>query len=314
MRSAIYSRCCCAAPLRGAELRNRIRSQREPAEAAGAYLPGRGGGRGHQLQGQYLRLHADRRQFRAAWGRRALFTHGGSRLFEFDRSGKFVREIGQGVYGFLFAQAVRVDPQDNIWVVDRGSNMVIKFNSGRARGDDAEPEAGVAWPGGRRRPRRRAKHRGGDSGRQFQPADRRGMGRGGEYLRRRWLRQRTHRQDGQERQVPQVVGHEGIRSGAVQYSALAGDGRAGQRVRGRPREPADSGFRQRGERSRSQITGRRHSLGDLYFARVRTSTSSAPTPTIRATWRTGKSTSWSWTGRSSASSGGPASCQRSSAR
>src|SRR5262245_28753853 len=36
-----------------------------------------------------------------------LFTHGGARLLEFDKSGKFVREIGQGVYGFLFAQSVR---------------------------------------------------------------------------------------------------------------------------------------------------------------------------------------------------------------
>jgi hypothetical protein len=57
-----------------------------------------------------------------------LFTHGGSRLFEFDRSGKFVREIGQGLYGFLFAQAVKVDRNDNIWVVDRGSGMVIKLS------------------------------------------------------------------------------------------------------------------------------------------------------------------------------------------
>jgi hypothetical protein len=61
-------------------------------------------------------------------GASRTFTHGGARLFEFDRNGKFVREIGQGVYGFLFAQAVRVDPNDNIWVVDKGSNMVIKFN------------------------------------------------------------------------------------------------------------------------------------------------------------------------------------------
>jgi hypothetical protein len=61
-------------------------------------------------------------------GASRLFTHAGSRLFEFDRSGKFVREIGQGVYGFLFAQSVRIDPRDNIWVVDRGSNMVIKFD------------------------------------------------------------------------------------------------------------------------------------------------------------------------------------------
>jgi hypothetical protein len=58
-----------------------------------------------------------------------FFTHGGSRLFEFDPTGKYVREIGTGIYGFLFAQAVRVDPQDNIWTVDRGSNAVIKFDS-----------------------------------------------------------------------------------------------------------------------------------------------------------------------------------------
>src|SRR5579864_7493505 len=51
-----------------------------------------------------------------------------TRLFEFDQTGKFVREIGQGLYGFQFAHAVRVDPQDNIWAVDEGTNMIIKFN------------------------------------------------------------------------------------------------------------------------------------------------------------------------------------------
>ena len=61
-----------------------------------------------------------------------FFSHGGSRLFVFDSSGKYVREIGAGMYGFLFAQSVRIDPQDNIWVVDRGSDNVIKFDlSGR---------------------------------------------------------------------------------------------------------------------------------------------------------------------------------------
>src|SRR5258708_6731824 len=64
----------------------------------------------------------------ATLGNSRIFTHGGSRLFEFDRSGAFVREIGQGIYGFLFAHAVRVDPQDNIWVVDEASNQVIKFS------------------------------------------------------------------------------------------------------------------------------------------------------------------------------------------
>src|SRR6187401_132128 len=57
------------------------------------------------------------------------FVHSGSRLFQFDRTGKFTREIGQGVYGFLFAAQVRVDPQDNLWVVDEYSSMVMKFDA-----------------------------------------------------------------------------------------------------------------------------------------------------------------------------------------
>jgi hypothetical protein len=56
------------------------------------------------------------------------FAHGGSRLFEFDRAGKFVREIGKDSYGFMFAAQVRVDPSDNIWVVDQMTNMVMKFD------------------------------------------------------------------------------------------------------------------------------------------------------------------------------------------
>jgi len=56
-------------------------------------------------------------------------SHGGGRLFQFDRTGKYVREIGQGIYGFLQPQQVRVDSQDNVWVVDQMSTQVIKFDS-----------------------------------------------------------------------------------------------------------------------------------------------------------------------------------------
>src|SRR5262249_52278697 len=56
------------------------------------------------------------------------FAHGGSRLFQFDRTGKFVREIGQNAYGFMFAQQVRIDPQDNVWVVDQMTNYVMKLD------------------------------------------------------------------------------------------------------------------------------------------------------------------------------------------
>jgi sugar lactone lactonase YvrE len=58
-----------------------------------------------------------------------VYTRSGeTRLFQFDEKGAFVRELGQGLYGFVFAHAVRVDKDDNIWAVDEGSNMVIKFN------------------------------------------------------------------------------------------------------------------------------------------------------------------------------------------
>src|SRR5467141_2844622 len=51
-----------------------------------------------------------------------------TRLFEFDRNGNFVREIGKGYYGFEFAHSVRVDKDDNIWTVDEGTNLVTKFS------------------------------------------------------------------------------------------------------------------------------------------------------------------------------------------
>src|ERR1041384_1367022 len=58
-----------------------------------------------------------------------VFTRSANtRLFEFDQNGAYVREIGEGNYGFEFAHSVRVDPEDNVWVVDEGSNMVIKLN------------------------------------------------------------------------------------------------------------------------------------------------------------------------------------------
>src|SRR5881628_1547171 len=58
-----------------------------------------------------------------------VFTRSGeTRLFEFDQNGTFVREIGQGLYGFEMAHAVRVDPQDNIWTVDEGTDVIVKFS------------------------------------------------------------------------------------------------------------------------------------------------------------------------------------------
>ena len=51
-----------------------------------------------------------------------------SQLLEFGPDGKYIREIGKGLYAWSYAHVVRVDKDDNIWCVDKGSDMVVKFN------------------------------------------------------------------------------------------------------------------------------------------------------------------------------------------
>ena len=64
-----------------------------------------------------------------------------AQLLEFDQSGAFVREIGKGLYAWSFAHTVRIDKDDNIWAIDKGSDMVVKFN----------PAGRVLWVLGRRK-------------------------------------------------------------------------------------------------------------------------------------------------------------------
>ncbi len=64
----------------------------------------------------------------ATVGDNRTFARGGSRLFQFDPSGKFVRELGQDVYGFNAAIGLRIDPQDNVWTIDAAANQVVKFD------------------------------------------------------------------------------------------------------------------------------------------------------------------------------------------
>jgi DNA-binding beta-propeller fold protein YncE len=62
-------------------------------------------------------------------GQLYVFTRSGeSRVFEFDPTGKFVKEFGAGSYGYAFAHAVRVDKDDNVWTVDEGTNVILKYN------------------------------------------------------------------------------------------------------------------------------------------------------------------------------------------
>jgi len=63
-------------------------------------------------------------------GDNRTFYRNGSKLFQFDANGAFVRELGQDVYGFNAAIGLRVDPQDNVWTIDEGASQVVKFDSG----------------------------------------------------------------------------------------------------------------------------------------------------------------------------------------
>ena len=51
-----------------------------------------------------------------------------AQLLEFGPKGEFLREIGKGLYAWSEAHSVRIDKDDNIWAIDKGSDMVIRFN------------------------------------------------------------------------------------------------------------------------------------------------------------------------------------------
>ena len=67
-----------------------------------------------------------------------VFTRSGSpghvlapraaQLFEFGPDGAFIREIGKELYAMAWAHSVRIDADDNIWIVDNGSDLVVKLS------------------------------------------------------------------------------------------------------------------------------------------------------------------------------------------
>lgn len=48
-----------------------------------------------------------------------------AQLPEFGADGKFLCEIGHNLYAWSYAHTVKIDPQDNIWVTDKGSDVVV---------------------------------------------------------------------------------------------------------------------------------------------------------------------------------------------
>jgi len=85
------------------------------------------GGVGQNSKGQIFVYTRTGHPF-ATRGDNRTFLRGGSRLFVFDKTGKFERELGQDVYGFNAAIGLRVDPQDNVWTIDVAASQVVKFD------------------------------------------------------------------------------------------------------------------------------------------------------------------------------------------
>ena len=134
------------------------------------------------------------------------FGAAAAQLLEFGPDGRFIREIGKNLYAWAFGHTVRVDKEDNIWAVDKGSDMIVKFNPegrvllvfGRKQeaSDEAVPHKRTGPP---------PKH---DDGRFRQPTDVTWDAAGNSLLQRR-LCEFTRREGGQERQLAQVMGRAG---------------------------------------------------------------------------------------------------------
>ncbi len=74
-----------------------------------------------------------------------------AQILEFGPDGKYIREIGHNLYAWSFAHDVRVDKDDNLWAIDKGSDMIIRFNpEGRVtmvfgRKKEASDEGSEPW-------------------------------------------------------------------------------------------------------------------------------------------------------------------------
>jgi DNA-binding beta-propeller fold protein YncE len=60
-----------------------------------------------------------------------LLNRGNIPLLEFGSDGSYIGSMGEGSTIFHAAHSVRFDAEDNMWLVDAGNNVVVKFNPKR---------------------------------------------------------------------------------------------------------------------------------------------------------------------------------------
>ena len=51
-----------------------------------------------------------------------------NQILVFDKTGKYRHELAPAINSKSYVHAVRVDTQGYVWVVDKGSDMIVKFN------------------------------------------------------------------------------------------------------------------------------------------------------------------------------------------
>jgi sugar lactone lactonase YvrE len=100
----------------------------------------------HKADADFLKLPADMNLGEVlgvalnSKGQIAVLNHPGSanagpiwmnattQILMFGADGRFQKEIGKGVYGIAYSHQVRFDKYDNLWVVDKAANTVMKFD------------------------------------------------------------------------------------------------------------------------------------------------------------------------------------------
>ncbi len=172
-----------------------------------------------------------------------------AQILEFGPDGKYIREIGHNLYAWSFAHAVRVDKDDNLWAIDKGSDMIIKFNpEGRVtmvfgRKKEASDEGAEPW-----------KHPNPPlpavDGQFRQPTDVTWDPQGNIFISDGYINSRVAKYDKNGDWVKQW-GDRRQQARPVQYAAQHCRGRQRQHLCGRPRQSPHPGVR-----SRRQIPAR----------------------------------------------------------
>ena len=85
-------------------------------------------------------MHTDWAKVPEGWSMPAAAVYGDSRdrvycfnrdpdhpVMIFDREGNYINSWGAGL--FLFPHAIIIDPQDNVWLVERNGGQIMKFTS-----------------------------------------------------------------------------------------------------------------------------------------------------------------------------------------